>query len=204
MERLLRSGVAAKRLGVSRMTVWRWIKGGKLRAVKIGREYRVPESEIERFLGLRPEVERAAIYARVSSSDQRADLDRQVEYLKEYCASRGYQVVEILRDIGSGLNERRRGLRRLFKLGRDKAAEVVVITYRDRLTRFGYSYLEEFFESHGLRVEAIFGEKPKDMNQELVEDLIAIVASFAGRLYGMRSRKRRRVVEAVERAVRDP
>lgn len=204
MERLLRSGLAAKRLGISRMTVWRWIRSGKLRAVRVGREYRIPESEIERLLGLRPEMGRAAIYARVSSLDQRSDLDRQVEYLREYSASKGYQVVETLTDVASGLNEKRRGLKGLFKLVEDKAIDVVVITYRDRLTRFGYGYLEELLNSHGVRIEVIFDEEPRDMNRELVEDLIAIVTSFAGRLYGMRSHKKRRVVRAVEQAIRDP
>ena len=81
--------------------------------------------------------------------------------------------------------------------------DVVVITYKDRLTRFGFRYLEAYFASHGVRIEATFGEEPRDMRQELVEDLIAIVTSFAGRLYGMGSHKKRKVVEALERALRD-
>jgi len=112
-------------------------------------------------------------------------------------------VVETLADIASGLDEEGRGLNKLFQLVNEGEGDVVVITYRDRLARFGFRYLEAYFASHGVRIEAIFGEEPKDMGQELVEDLIAIVTSFAGRLYGMRSRKKRRVVEALERALRD-
>lgn len=204
MERLYRSGEAAKLLGIHPMTLRRWIKAGKIKAKRTaGGEYRIPESEIKRLLGEKQETTRAVIYARVSSRDQKEDLERQVKYLQEYCASKGYQVVETLKDIASGLNENRKGLKRLFKLVEEKNVDVVVITYKDRLTRFGFKYLEEFFKSHGARIEAIFGEEQRDAQQEFVEDLIAIVTSFAGKLYGMRSHKKKKVVEAVKQAIRD-
>lgn len=204
MERLYRSGEAAKLLGIHPMTLRRWIKAGKIKAKRTaGGEYRIPESEIKRLLGEKQETRRAVIYARVSSRDQKEDLERQVKYLQEYCASKGYQVVETLKDIASGLNENRKGLKRLFKLVEEKNVDVVVITYKDRLTRFGFKYLEEFFKSHGARIEAIFGEEQRDAQQEFVEDLIAIVTSFAGKLYGMCSHKKKKVVEAVKQAIRD-
>lgn len=187
------------------MTVRRWIKAGKIRAKRtVGGEYRIPESEIKRLLGEKEAFTRAMIYARVSSRGQLDDLERQVEKLKGYCAAKGYRVVEILKDVSSGLNENHRGLKKLFELVKDKSVDVVVITYKDRLTRFGFAYLEEFFRSHRVSIEDVFGELEKDAREELVEDLIAIVTSFASRLYGMRSKKRRKVVEAVKRAVGDP
>ena len=202
MERRYRTGEVAKALSVSRKTVRKWIKEGKIKAERtLGGQYRIPESEVRRLLG-KP-GNRAVIYARVSASDQRTDLERQVQHLREYCAARGYMVVETLTDITSGLNEKRHGLNKLFQLVNRGEVDVVVITYKDRLTRFGFRYLEAYFASHGVRIEAIFGEEPKDMRQELVEDLIAIVTSFAGRLYGMRSHKKRKVVEALEQALRD-
>ncbi|GAB6135881.1 hypothetical protein JCM16307_14300 [Thermococcus prieurii] len=98
--KLYRTGEVAKKLGVSKMTILRWIKSGKLKAHRIGKEYRVPESEIKRILeGKIPD--KVVIYARVSSRDQKEDLERQVEYLKNYCSSRGYQVAKILTDISS-------------------------------------------------------------------------------------------------------
>ena len=204
MERLYRTGEAAKLLGVHPMTLRRWIKTGKVKAKRtVGGEFRVPESEIMRLLGEREVVSKAVIYARVSSSDQKDDLERQVKYLQEYCSAKGYKVVEVLTDVASGLNEKRRGLRKLFKLVESTSVDIVVLTYKDKLTRFGFSYLEEFFKSHRVKVEVIFGEEPKDMQQELVEDLIAIVTSFAGRLYGMRSHKKKKVVESVKQAIRD-
>jgi len=200
--RLYRTGEVAKRLGVSTMTVRRWIKAGKIKAYQIGREFRIPESEVLRLLeGKLPD--KVVIYARVSSRDQKEDLERQVEYLKNYCSSKGYQVVKILTDISSGLNENRKGLKNLFKLVESGEITKVVITYRDRLTRFGFKYLEQYFNSHGVEIEVIFDDEGKTPEKELVEDLLAIVTSFAGKLYGMRSHKKKRLVEAVKNALRD-
>lgn len=80
-------------------------------------------------------------------------------------------------DVVSGLNEKRRGLKKLFDYVVNGKVNIVVVSYKDRLTRFGFKYLEEFFRSHGVRIEVIFGKEPKNLQQELVEDLIAIVTS---------------------------
>jgi len=109
----------------------------------------------------------------------------------------------VLEDIASGLNEDREGLAELFELVTQRQIEAVFITYRGRLTRFGFRYLEAFFNSHGCRIETMDSEEFKEPQQELVEDLTAIVTSFAGRIYGTRSHKRRKLVEAVESAIRD-
>ncbi len=199
--RLYRTGEVAKRLGVSTMTIRRWVKSGKIKAHKIGKEYRIPESEVLRLLeGKLPD--KVVIYARVSSRDQKEDLERQVEHLKNYCSSKGYQVVKVITDISSGLNENRKGLKQLFKLVESGEVGKVVITYRDRLTRFGFKYLENYFNSHGVEIEVIFDDEEKT-EKELVEDLIAIVTSFAGKLYGMRSHRKKRLIEAVKNALRD-
>ncbi|ACS91089.1 MAG TPA: IS607 family transposase [Thermococcaceae archaeon] len=200
--RLYRTGEAAKKLGVSKMTILRWIQSGKLKAHRIGKEYRVPESEIKRLLEGKT-LDKVVIYARVSSQDQKEDLERQAEYLKNYCSSKGYQVVKILTDISSGLNENRKGLKQLFKLVENGEITKVVITYKDRLTRFGFKYLKQYFNSHGVEIEVIFDDEEKTPEKELVEDLLAIVTSFAGKLYGMRSHKKKRLVEAVKNALRD-
>jgi len=200
--KLYRTGEAAKKLGVSKMTVLRWIKAGKLKAHRIGKEYRVPESEIKRLLGGKT-LDKVVIYARVSSRDQKEDLERQIEYLKSYCSSRGYRMAKILTDISSSLNENRKGLKQLFKLVEDGKITKVVITYKDRLTRFGFKYLEQYFNSHGVEIEVLFDDEEKTPEKELVEDLLAIATSFAGKLYGMRSHKKKRLVEAVKNALRD-
>ncbi|MCA6212753.1 IS607 family transposase [Thermococcus bergensis] len=200
--KLYRTGKAAQLLGISKPTLIRKIKTEEIKAYRVGKEYRIPESEIKRLLeGKIPD--KVVIYARVSSRDQKQDLERQVEYLKNYCASKGYQVAKIITDISSGLNENRKGLKQLFKLVESGEITKVVITYKDRLTRFGFKYLEQYFNSHGVEVEVIFDDEEKTPEKELVEDLLAIVTSFAGKLYGARSHKKKRLVEAVKNALRD-
>nr|MDO8062134.1 IS607 family transposase [Candidatus Freyrarchaeum guaymaensis] len=197
-ERLLPLREACRRLGIHFVTLKRWIYSGKIRAVKTptGR-WMIPESEIEGIIGGKGEVRevRAVIYARVSSSDQKSDLERQVEYLTQYCTAKGYRVVDVLSDIASGLKANRRGLMKLFNYVVNKQIDIVVATYKDRLTRFGFEYLEYFFKQYRVKIEVVYGEEPKDAYQELVEDLLAIVTSFAGKLYGMRSHRKKKLVQ---------
>jgi putative resolvase len=203
-ENLYTTGEVAKIFGVSYVAVKKWAYAGKIKYIKTpGGKYRYPESEIRRLLGEQMPKGKVAIYARVSSADQKEDLERQKQKLVEYAKSKGYQDIEVIEDIASGLNENRKGLNKLFKLVTEKQIEAVFITYKDMLTRFGFKYLETFFSSYGCRIEAIDSEEVKEPQQELVEDLIAIVTSFAERIYGARSHKGRKIVEAVESAIRD-
>mgnify|MGYP000462783303 CR=1 FL=1 len=201
-ERLLPPREACRRLGISFVTLKRWIYSSKIRAVRTptGR-WMIPESEVERIISGRGEEKdvRAVIYARVSSSGQKSDLERQVQYLVQYCSAKGYKVIDVLSDVASGLKTNRRGLMKLFNYVVNRQVDVVVVTYKDRLTRFGFEYLEYFFKQYGVRIEVVYGEEPKDAYQELVEDLSAIVTSFAGKLYGMRSHKKRSSFKASRR-----
>ena len=131
----------------------------------------------------------------------KGDLRRQKQKLIEYAKSRGYQDIEVIEDLASGLNENRRGLQKLFKLVTERQIEAVFIPCKDRFTRFGFKYLEAFFSSHGCRIEVMNSEEFGDFKQELVEDLIAIVTNFAGRIYGPTSNKKIEVVKAVKNAV---
>ncbi|MCA6213290.1 IS607 family transposase [Thermococcus bergensis] len=205
MERMLTPRQVAEVLGVSFITIKRWIYSGKIKAVKLPTgKWRIPESEVKKILSEKsPEETRAVIYARVSSSDQRKDLERQVEYLTSYCSAKGYKLVRIITDIASGLNAKRKGLQKLFKLVSEREVDVVLITHKDRLTRFGYEYLEYFFNQFGVRIEAIHGNEKKGAQQEFVEDLIAIVTSFAGKLYGMRSHKKKKLVQSFKQLLKE-
>ncbi|QXJ30785.1 IS607 family transposase [Saccharolobus shibatae] len=199
MERLMRPREACQLLGISYSTLLRWIREGKIRAVMTeGGKYRIPYSEIKKYLEKKEET-RAVIYARVSSADQKEDLERQINYLTNYATAKGYKVVEVLKDVASGLNTQREGLLKLFKLVEGRSIDVVVITYKDRLTRFGFEYIEEFLSTMGVRIEVVFTEEPKDITQELMEDLISIITSFAGKIYGMRSHKKTLLVQGVKK-----
>ena len=192
-------------LGVSYVTLRRWIKEGKVGAVQtLGGKYRIPESEVKKLLsGVETKEVRAIIYVRVSSSDQKSDLERQIQYLTQYCSAKGYRVIDVLSDIASGLKSNRRGLMKLFNYIVNKEVDVIVITYKDRLTRFGFEYLEYFFKQYGVRIEVVYGEEPKDAYQELVEDLLAIVTSFAGKLYGIRSHRKKKLVQGFKKLLEE-
>jgi excisionase family DNA binding protein len=205
-EKLLRPKEVCQRLGISYSTLSRWVREGRIRAIRTaGGVFRVPESEVRRIaegLPVSKEV-RAIIYARVSSTDQKSDLERQIQYLTQYCSSKGYRVVDVLSDVASGLKTDRRGLLKLFDYVVNRQVDVVVVTYKDRLTRFGFEYLEYFFNQYGVRIEVAFGEEPKDAYQELVEDLIEIITSFARKLYGMRSHKKKRLIEEFKKLLEE-
>ena len=178
-------------LGLHPRTIQKWDKQGKIRVVRTpGGRRRIPESEIRRLQG--EKGMRSVIgYARVSSSAQKEDLERQVEYLRQI------GVQEVINDIGSGLNEKRKGFLRLRLLDRVLHDEVdkVVILHEDRLTRFGFEASREVFEGHGTTIEVLNQTDAKPPQQELVEDLITIISHSSGKLYGMRSHKQREVVK---------
>jgi putative resolvase len=203
-ERYLSTREFAKLLGVSRVTVIKWIKSGRIVAYSVHGKWRIPYSEVERVLEGVQRVRRVAIYARVSSNTQRDDLERQVEALKLWVyknlPNTEYVVVT---DIASGLNEDRRGLRKLIEMAKRKEVQAIVIAYRDRLTRFGFEYLKTLFNTLGIDVYVAFQEEPKDYVQELVEDFLEIVTSFASRIYGKRSKKYKEVVSCIGEAVKD-
>ena len=130
------------------------------------------------------------IYARVSSHDQKnhGDLDRQALFLVERIENAQNPV--ILKEVGSGLNDNRKQLQKLLKMVGNNEVRNVYITYRDRLTRFGFNYLKTMFMSHNTNI-IILKDKDaaKSVQEELAEDLMSLMASFSGKLYGLRSRK---------------
>ena len=195
---MYRVGKFAKLVGVHPQTVKRWIYSKKINAIKIGKEYRIPHSELQKILG-DGGGNRIAIYARVSSNIQKNDLERQVEYLKNYCKEKNYAIEEIITDIGSGLNENRRGLKKLFKLVKEGKISKVIIATEDRLTRFGFKYLKEFFNHCGVEIEVVDKKNFKTPHEELVDDLITIISHFAGKLYGFRSHKRKKIIKQTKK-----
>ncbi|MCD6539048.1 IS607 family transposase [Candidatus Bathyarchaeota archaeon] len=202
MERLYTMKEASKLLGVHIRTIQKWDKEGKIRCVRtVGGKRRVPESEIKRILGIHEE-RKIVGYARVSSHTQKDDLERQIELIKSYARERNWEV-EILKDIGSGLKEDRRNFQKLLRMVMNNEVSKVIIAYPDRLVRFGFKILEEFFRSYGTEI-AVINHEEKSPQEELVEDLITIVSHFAGKLYGMRSHKYKKVVEGAKQLIQDP
>ena len=203
-QKLFRVGAAAHELGLHPMTVRRWIKAGRIQVVQVGREMRIPRSEIERMVGTSDE-RLLILYGRVSGHGQKDDLETQLERLQTWAQTeRKGQEALVLSDIGSGLKAGRRHLQRLLKLVcEDKVAEVA-ITYEDRLTRFGQEFLETLFACFGVTLTVLEPGKEKTPEQELTDDLLALIASFSGRLYGMRSQKQKELVQCAHAVLTSP
>ena len=209
---MYRTGEAAKYLGVSRQTVQRWIHIGKLSAHRIRNEYRdtvqVPREELIRMLQERhmlapAPMRRSVYYARVSSYGQKekGDLDRQILLITELASGCGAFDPLIIKDTGSGLNPKRKGLLRMMDMARKGEIAAIYVANRDRLTRFGFEYLKAYFDLCGVEIVVLAEETEKTPQLELVDDLMSLLASFSGKLYGMRSRDRKRLRNRFEDTV---
>lgn len=130
-----------------------------------------------------------AIYCRVSSQDQKSkgDLDRQKCRVLEYCAKKSYQVGYILDEVGSGLNDNRKKFHSLLDLITNQKITKVVVEYKDRLTRFNFEIIKNLANGFNVDIEVIDVELNKTFEEELVSDIVSLMASFSARLYGKRS-----------------
>jgi predicted site-specific integrase-resolvase len=180
----------AKKNGISYKTAWRWFKDGKLPVFA----EQTPTGTILVKEGGEPPG-RVALYARVSSTDQKGDLNGQISRLLTFANEQGWEVGEAVTEIGSGLNGRRPKLRRLLA---DPKVRVIVVEHRDRLMRFGVEYVESSLSAQGRRVVVMDQTEMKD---DLVQDMIEVLTSFCARLYGRRSarNKAKKALEAMER-----
>ena len=202
--KLLRVSRAAHELGLHPFTVRKWIKAGKIQAIRVGNEARIPRSEIERLVG-QSDGRVLILYGRVSGHGQKDDLDIQFQCLQAWAASeRKGQETLVLSDIGSGLKASRKQLQRLLKLVCEDKVREVAITYQDRLTRFGREYLETLFASFGVTLTVLEPGEEKTPEQELTDDLLALIASFSGRLYGMRSHKQKELLKCAQAVINNP
>ncbi len=137
-------------------------------------------------------VQHVAIYGRVSSADQKNDLVRQVQRLRDYCAAQGWKIDREVTDIGSGLNDGRKGILRLLE---DKTVTHIVVEHRDRLARFGCEMISAALSAEGRQVVVVNATEFKD---DLVQDFVDVVTSMCARIYGKRAAKNRakRAIEA--------
>jgi putative resolvase len=203
MGKYLSVGKVAKIFGVHTKTIDQWRRKGKINGVKTpGGVYRYSMEEINHLLGKSVNKNKAVIYARVSSNDQKehGDLDRQIDILSKYAEDRNIEIADTISDVASGLNTNRRGLKKLYKYIDDEMIGKVLITYEDRLTRFGYEYLEHYFDQNGVEIVVAKQNDKKSLQEDLVNDLISIITSFSGRLYGLRSHKNK-IIKEIKEAV---
>ena len=135
-------------------------------------------------------------YCRVSTPAQKDDLKTQVENIKTYMYAKGYQF-EIIEDIGSGINYRKKGLKELLSKISNHEISKIVILYKDRLVRFGYEMIEYLCQINSVEIE-IIDNTEYSKEQELTDDLIQIITVFANRLYGQRSKKTKKLIDEVK------
>jgi predicted site-specific integrase-resolvase len=194
---LVKIGKAAETLGVSIQTLHNWEASGELlpdRKSRGGTRY----YDLAKLLKLGDEDAPTVGYARVSSHDQKADLVRQAEILEAFCAAKGWRF-EVIQDLGSGLNYRKKGLNRLLEMILRRKTRRLVLTHKDRLLRFGAELIFALCELQDIEIVIINkGEQPS-FEEELAKDVIEIITVFSARLYGSRSNKNKKILEAMER-----
>jgi putative resolvase len=179
----------AQRQGISYTTAWRWTKEDVMPVPW----RKTPSGTILVDVPIDEKPIAVALYARVSSHDQRKDLDRQLARLAHYAAEHDLHVVAAVAEVGSGLNGKRRKLLRLLS---DAAISAIVVEHRDRFARFGSEYLEAALLASNRRLIVV---DSSEMNDDLVQDMIAVLTSFCARLYGRRSARNRAI--SIERAL---
>ena len=141
---------------------------------------------------------RAVLYARVSSSENRANLETQMERLKNYANAKGYKITDEVKEIGSGLNDNRKKLNSILE--NRENYDFIIVEHKDRLTRFGFNYLEAFMKSHGKGIEVI--NDVSNNKENLIQDFISIITSFCARIYGQRRsrRKTEKIIKELEKS----
>jgi putative resolvase len=181
----------AKQQGISYRTALRWFRAGAIAG------YQAPSGTIivQEEKPVSASTHRVAIYARVSSAEHRANLERQAERLVAYASARGYQVSQVVKEIGSGVNDNRP---KFLALLSDPSIGRIVIEHKDRGTRSGFRYIETLLKTTGREIEVV--NMAENSTEDLLSDLTSIIYSFCARLYGQRRAKRKteKIVQELE------
>jgi predicted site-specific integrase-resolvase len=172
----------ARKLGIHYVTALRYWKAGKIKGFKTHTgTIVVTEDLCDSFGELK-----IALYARVSSSENKSNLEKQMERLRTYACAKGYKIHKEVMEIGSGVNDSRKKLESLLK---DKEINLIIVEHKDRLTRFGFNFLEVLLNNEKRNIEVINNAESK--KEDLIQDFISIITSFCARIYGQRRCKRK-------------
>lgn len=173
----------AKRLSISYQTAWNHYNKGIIPNTKMinNRVYVLKNTEQNT-----DNEQKVALYARVSSNENKNNLQKQSERLEEYAIAKGYTITHNIKEIGSGVNDNRKKLTKLLK---DDSWNILLVEYKDRLTRFGYNYIQLLTDQQNRKIEIINQAEKQD--EDLMQDFINIITSFCSRLYGLRRSQRK-------------
>ena len=205
MERFVGIGEAAEALGVSITTLRRWEAEGRLVAEHTPgghRRYDLAKLRPEQFRAARDAARKTIAYARVSSHDQKDDLERQKQVLELYCARQGW-TFEVVADLGSGMNYHKKGLKKLLAAIIDGSVGRLVIAHKDRLLRFGAELIFAICEAKNVEVVILNQGEDTTFEEDLAKDVLEIITVFSARLYGSRSHKNQKLLDGVRKAVED-
>ena len=191
---------ASELLGVTPKTLREWEKEGKISSVRTEGGHR--RYEVKDLIGSKKEKSLTVAYARVSSHDQREDLKRQELVLESYCAKQGYDF-ELISDLGSGMNYKKKGLVKVIKLLCSGQIDRLVIAHKDRLLRFGSELIFTLCEIFGCEVVIINKSSESTFEEDLAQDVLEIISVFSARLYGSRSHKNKLLVEQLKEVAKD-
>jgi putative resolvase len=190
-------------LGVTPQTVRRWEKEGRLipdsRTKGGQRRYNATQLQPAQLQSIQGKKITIA-YARVSSHDQKTDLERQCSLLELYCAKHGWSF-EIISDLGSGMNYQKRGLKKLLSAVLEGTVKRLVLTHKDRLLRFGAERVFSLCELKGVEIVIINQGSVPSFEEELAQDVLEIITVFSARLYGSRSRKNKQLMDSLKQVV---
>jgi excisionase family DNA binding protein len=191
MNNLLSTGQLAKFLGVSLSTIYRWLKRHKIEEPQrtYGNHRRF---EKQKFIQRNTKT---IVYSRVSSYGQKDDLIRQTKSLQDYATSNNYKNIEIISDIGSGLNYDKRGFKQLMKLIVNQEIDTIIIQHKDRLNRFGLGIITAFSNEFGTTIKVVENEENKSKDILLMNDLMVLLTSFTGSIHGRRSHQNKKIVQ---------
>ena len=180
----------AKTRKITYRTAWNHFKAGKIpnsfQDENTGTIY-INETSDQKRIG-----NNAALYARVSSQQNRSNLETQLERLNAYSAAKGYTTVAAIKEIGSGVND---GRQKLIKLLKDKKWDVLIVEHKDRLTRFGFSYIKTLLEVDGRTIEVV--NEAETEKADLIQDMISVLYSFSARMYSKRKTKRKKIEDLI-------
>ena len=202
MNRFAAIGETAKALGVSVSTLRRWETEGRLTPDRTaGRQRRYDLSKLKpELFAVFPAERKTIAYARVSSHDQKEDLERQKQLLELYCAARGW-AFEIACDLGSGMNYNKKNLKKLLSEIIEGRVSRLVVTHKDRLLRFGAELIFAICAAKDVEVIIINKGVDTTFEEDLAADVLEIITVFSAKLYGARSKKNAKMLSALKKAV---
>lgn len=182
----------SNRIGVSEQTLRNWDNTGKLIAKRTKGNHRFyTEDDYNDYMGISSKNQKKSyIYARVSTRNQKDDLENQIEFLKQYTNAKGVIVDDCLTDIGSDMNYKRKKWNELLDMVMQDKVDNIYVSYKDRFVRFGFEWFEQLCKKHQTNLIVVNNEKTSP-EQEVVDDLIAIIHVFSCRVYGLRKYKKK-------------